>query len=121
VLRARTNIAHLYPTKTTRSALSATVCVISILLWVALFVGYSDSFPERTFGFLESPWNGRRQTETRTIIEICSSLFFICFLFSFFSFSFDFVSVCLVILLSFVFSRLVYLSSSCASRVTVDG
>jgi hypothetical protein len=135
VLRARTNIAHLYPTKTTRSSLSATVCVISILLWVALLLDILILFPNAPFGFLESPWNGRRQTETHTIIEICSSPFYFiqlclsCFpLASFISFflflflSFDFVLVCLVILLLslVVSSRLVYLSSYCASRVTVD-
>ena len=76
VLRARTNIAHLYPTKTTRSALSATVCLISILLWVALLLDILILFPNAPFGFLESPWNGRRQTETHTIIEICSSPFY---------------------------------------------
>ena len=138
VLRARTNIAHLYPTKTTRSALSATVCLISILLWVALLLDILILFPNAPFGFLESPWNGRRQTETHTIIEICSSPFYfiqLCFssfpLASYISFYFfffcsfllfDFVLVCLVILLLslVVSSRLVYLSSYCASRVTVD-
>ncbi len=71
----------------------------------------------------------KRQTETHTIIEICSSPFFLifyfyflfsCISFGFFLFSSSFVSVCLVI---FLFSRLVYLSlsSSCASRVTVVG
>jgi hypothetical protein len=73
VLRARTNIAHLYPTKTTRSALSSAQPSALFLLWVSLsppllvvWLGYtySDSFffffLSRThlLAFLESPWNG---------------------------------------------------------------
>jgi hypothetical protein len=98
VLRARTNIAHLYPTKTTRSALSSAQPSALFLLWVSLsppllvvWLGYtySDSFffffsfPNAPFGFFGIAlewWIGDRQRRTQ-LLRYAALSFFILFYF----------------------------------------